>query len=499
MSDEVEKPQSDNAGQNYTITSPISEPYDERDVADNDRQGHPLIRASTQVLMHLIDNNPELQDRLSRQRELLKEIDRQAKYVYLSRTDDDYYARTITNALYSFRVSGEESAERETAHWVQELEHNGVTMRVGHSKPRNNTRNPTTRVDGIRHHHGIGVEVNAFLPHSNIWVRIRTPTARLYADFDYLQSEERLDIAMSGMGFAMSSMGYRIHDLVTDFALECVVASNVSYSVPSDLKERINILDRNILHGALAAAMYPNGADFAVPCTNSPECGHVEEEKISLRRMTFFDRNAFTPRQLEMLSRGFRTVTDKDLAEYREAGTVCKPQRIWVSKRLGFDIAPASLADYGDYSSEWADKLVEMSRTSTNEPVTNKRRQQRMMTYSNTMRALQYRHWVQAVVEREDEESEVVVDTAPEFIQQMLEDVVSTEQLFRPFVEGIQKYIYDNKSAIVAVPNYECPKCKTRLGEGAVTANSKNLVEIEVSTYFFILVQPKLQEIAQGH
>lgn len=518
MTDETQKPVDDNIEETadeeavpvstapkVTITRAPETVYDEREVKEQGRMGIPLIAASLDLIEKVTANNPEARERLTKERALLEELDKRDEYVSIERDESDYWARVLVQAITQVPSTGEESFDVANADWAQQLEHNGREIRVGEARGTRKSGNTNATIAHMARRSGLGIELNVPLVHSGIYLRLRSPSIADFADFQYRMSEERLQFAMTNKGFAMSSMGYRAHDMITDFALECVTNANVPFSSPTDLKERINILDRNILHWALAAVIHPEGVDFSLPCVNynltkddsgndvSP-CDHVEEERLNFKRMFFYDRNRVSKKQTEMLARGFKMMSDEDLTTYRESGVICKPKRIWLNDVLGCDIEPLTLYDYADFSQDWLQHLIDLSAGSLNEPPTNGRRQERMRRYSNAMRATQYRHWVRAVVMRsEEEDGEDDVYTDGEMIQGVLEDIFSQGALADSFIQGIVEYIRDNKVGIVAIPEYKCPKC------GASNADDEYrkhhaLVEIEVSTYFFMCVALKLQQ-----
>lgn len=491
------------------ITMEPKSTYDIREVAEKKRRGMPLIAASLDLLDDIIKNVPEARERIANEQELLEELDRRDEYVDLERDESDYWARVIVQGLLAKNPIGEEAVSRKNSSWVQSLNHSGREIRIGQASSRHTQGNDRADIAYLQRRVGSGIELNVPLPHSGIWIRIATPSGVDYANFQFKMSEEKLNFAMTNKGFAMSSMGYRQHDLITDFALDCVTKANVKYRSPSDLKERINILDRNILHFALASVIFPNGVDFSIPCLHygiekevkneeSDEgtmvvCDHVEEAKVSLRRMFFFDRGHFTNKQVEFLASGFKLKTDAELEQYREEGIFCKPKRVWLTSDIGVDIAPGSLYEYGDYSAMWLQELIDLTATSHNEPPTNARRQERMILLSNSMRAIQYRHWVQAVViKAEDDDGEDIIYSDGDKIHDILARVISTESLADLFIQGIVDYIHENKVATIAIPEYTCPKCGA---DNAEDKNSRfpNLVEIEVATYFFMFVALKLQ------
>ena len=486
--------------QPYTVTikNPINEHYTDEEVAENDIQGLPLLANTFQDVVTLLDQDNEKSQRVSDATDFLKELNRDGRYVALTREQEDYYARQFSNAMSTAAANSvQREPGREGANWHQSLLADGRELQTAIPVPKMGTT-AASRSAYYADITGTGTKLNVMLPHSGIWVRLKSPTNMEIADFQYRSSEEKINLAVTNKGFAMSSEGYLAYDMIVDFALDHVTDSNVSFRTPTDLKSRISILDRNLLIWGLASVIYPDKVDFAIVCPHN-DCDHVQEDKLSLRRMNMFDRTGITNDQLKHLNNGFKTATPAVLDSYTDMGTVGRPFQVRLSDRLGIEIAPSTLHDYAHNCQKWLQGLIAHTQDAINEPPEGYRRQALMERYAVMSRATQYRHWVRAIIcYSEDGGEEPFIDRDEESIDNTLASVISSDKFCDIFVEAIDKYIRDNTIGIVAVPEFECPKCGKKHEEPEQKMTRfQRLIEIDCASYFFTLINVKLLHMAE--
>ncbi|MFO5979453.1 hypothetical protein ACLBSL_32735, partial [Klebsiella pneumoniae] len=92
-------------------------------------------------------------------------------------------------------------------------------------------------------------------------------------------------------------------NVVSSFALACVIQSNYKFNTPTDLVHVISVADGPFLHHALAATMYPDGFNYSYPCiADANTCNHIETAKLNMSTLVQYDLLAFSEEQKKYIT-----------------------------------------------------------------------------------------------------------------------------------------------------------------------------------------------------
>ena len=341
---------------------------------------------------------------------------------------------------------------------------------------------------------GMGGTYETFLPHSGIWVRLRRPSlGEVVAMQTELQSI-RVQLGNDTKGLAFSHASFRMLDAVTDLAMSCITASNRQYKTPSDLETEISIFDECILHHALAAAMYPDGFNYSVPCIADPRnCSGVTEFKMNMSNVVFYDDAVYTLEQRKFIAKRLEPQPEDAFTTYRSTFSIGNPRVVWMGD-VGVKLAPPSVAERRIAAKLWYETLIEMSQGAFNESPEGNQRFEYIRRLQQATKATQYAHWVSAIYLKDDEavdfESQLFTDD-PEVIMEFISSTISEHEYFEQFVEKVNGYANESIIGVIAIPSHNCTECKSPQGI-AFNERLPHLVPIDMLSTFFTLAARKV-------
>lgn len=344
---------------------------------------------------------------------------------------------------------------------------------------------------------GNGSVYETFLPHSGVWLRLRSPSlAELLAVQSEMQ-QIKLQIGSQSKGMSYSNSGALLFDAITTLALNCVIASNKKYMTPTDIEFELSIFDEVILHHALASTMYPDGFNYNVPCVMNPkECSHVIKERINMSSIIWMDNTQFNDTQRKFIAKRFTQATDEEFKTYRE-GFNTNGKRVFWFGDIGLRLAIPTIAQRRESARQWIDMVIQMSQGAFNEPPHGSNRSKYIDKLSHATTAMQYAHWIDAIYERDEEvsneEDQLLTDDS-EVITEYLTSTLSTPEYADKFFDTVHKYTNDSVIAIVALPSHNCPECKKKQGESN-NERFPHLVPLDMVSTFFTLAGRKVAHL----
>lgn len=480
-----------NEEQNFTETLPMySDPVDLESVR---RTGLFLARFSQRV--EQVDEAMErfkrpYLERFDAEREFQTKLrDKEGRTPEMGEGSE--WARVMSDAIDDEPIMGNTNFARAGSDWRQSVEYEGVEMGAGET-----TINPKRVTNGssfakyIAQKAKVGTGVNVPLWHSGIWVHIDTPPAVAVSNLRYQLGAQKVALGMQTKGAAFSGYSHTITMLAVDFTLEYITKSNYDVVSPTDFKEVIAQADIPVLLWGMAMALYPNGFHYSFPCISDPKCDHVTTRNVNLRRMKWEDTSVLTKNQKRHMKRMFQTVTKEDLRLYREEFEGHNGHRVWFDD-FGVDLKYPTIYEYDIAAKDWINEIVDMSAGQYNEPVDNDARRKKMDQFAQDTTAAQYRHWVKAVVAREDEQDEFLESDESVAIDTVLKSVFSTNEWADRFISAVERYIADTKITAIALSSFECPKCKKEPDSELYHPRFPHLIEVDVVSDFFTLLALK--------
>lgn len=449
------------------------------------------------VLSLLRENMKTVQDILEANGDLLNRMDNGE---FNNQDDDALWIQTIAGGLANAALDETPimATEREGSNWTQALEHEGKHIRPGkplvkHDPSRKQTDDEVLSYLSKKSNRG-GPE-DFPMVHSGVWVRLRTPLNSEVVVYQQRLANTKERLGRTTKGSAFSNLGGILLNETTDFALSLLQATNVKYSTPTDLEDHLTTLDEILLHHALACLMYPNGFEYSHACVADPsKCNHIEHALLNLNALAWYDAQAFSKRQKDMLSIRFNTnklFDAEQLKEYREQFNCGKQRIIWFGD-VGVSLEIPTIRQRKEAAQRWYDDVAEMINGAFNEPQTGPNRNAFMDAVTNATLARQYAHYVTGIYERCDEHGERLVSDKVSVIDGYLSQVLSESEVIEQFETEIRKYIADSMVGLVAIPSWNCPKCESPQGRN-FHERFDHLIPLDIQTVFFTLSSQRVR------
>ena len=478
--------------------NPATKPLPEGATVPDFAEALSLVRESYVNLTAVMEHSNELLETIAeRDEKLVKTI--MDKGRALLDTDGSVWLRTLFDSLTTAHIDhmGLKASERPDADWRNHVEVEGRDLRPG--VPKQTLGDPAQLskeelVGYFQRKSGTGTNCDFPFYHSGLWLRFKSPSLQELTALQYELKQVKVDLGAKSKGLAFSNMNQSLMSVAVDFALQFVIDANITYRTPTDLKERLDVTDEPSVLAALAAVMYPNGYAYSHPCVADPaKCQHLTKELLNFRGMQWTDNNSLTKWQKEFMAKRFRgntKATDADLTKYRSERTRGKEKIVWFGD-MGLELGTPTVLQHEESGRAWIDGIVTMTQGAFNEPPHGNNRNRYIEQLGQATTARQYAHWVTAVIERDDEGTEVVITRDPETIADILGTVMSTEEYVEDFFKKIHEYIEDSLISMIAVNSFNCPACDTPISK-KFHERFEHLVPIDMLTTVFTLASRKL-------
>ncbi len=334
---------------------------------------------------------------------------------------------------------------------------------------------------------GLGGVVQIPLWHTGIWVSLKAPSEASLLELERRIANEKISLGRLTNGMIFSNTSIYTVSYVVNFALNHIYDASVRDISQDALKNLIKVTDIPTLIWGLVCTIYPGGYKYARPCTANPsECQHVVTGKINLTKLSWTDNSSLSDWQRRHMSQRNEKFSEEDLSRYQKEHVRGGLETLKVSDELKVKLRVPTIAQYEQSGFSWVDNIVKMMEGSLGVSLKGQERDN-YITDQGRMTALrQYGHWVESIEVGED----VIEDH--ESVEVVLGALSSEEEIFRPFFEGVGKYIDRATLSLIAVPKYRCPKCNGEQ-EGDVPQNlNTHLLPLDMCKIFFTLLGQRL-------
>lgn len=397
-------------------------------------------------------------------------------------------------ALYSPRLMFSDRLERPGSKWVQHINHGGSL--IGVQSPRfgvagNIVAGPTA-LDMLKKVSGIGTSITIPLYHSGIWVTMQAPVEAELVNFDFKLTMEKTQVGLSTTGQLLNARSAVFSGALIDFVLDHVTATNVSNladGMTNSLRSRIDTLDYSTLVWGILVTMYPNGYPWIFECVNS-ECGHRRDAVLSLPRINWVDKTALTEKQIDMLVKHRKAISDAEIADYKAEFKLTDKSVVALETGVRIHLKRATLDQYIESATKWVDVIERQHTTALSNYSTEAERESYLRSQIQSRYMRKYEHFVEKI---ELPDGLEIVDRPT--IAQSLEVLSSTNDDFTVFEKGVLDYIEANSIAVIGYPAVDCPVCRKvpETPEGRL----RTIVPISVDKVFFTLTRLRTQAMAQ--
>ena len=348
---------------------------------------------------------------------------------------------------------------------------------------------------------GLGTPVYAPLYHTGIWVQLQVPKGLSFAQLDEIIANEKQIYGRQTRGviYTNSSIVTRKH--VADFLLDHVIFTNAPSSDPDYLRSIIKAPDLDELMRAIMQARYPDGYPFKQVCTADPtKCSHVVEGDIDLRKISWVDRKRLTDRQITIMSNPRRRLTEDDLRTYQEdfldrsitrvimspEGTKIYQEDDEIINGVVLTIETPTLEKEEEYGLTWVREIERSMEEAFREKHDTKAREARQEQILYTAQFKMYGQWVKQIDIYSGGQVVKAVTDAVE-LNDLFEYFSSDARYVDMFKKTIDKHIANYIVQLVAIKNYECPKCGKK--QDTSPGDHYILLPIDTLSTFFTLVR----------
>lgn len=389
------------------------------------------------------------------------------------------------------------SADREDADWKQYIEHQGTKYRLARPPMAVNKDAPEIVTGNaaqllLEQIRGIGQTVTVPLPHTGIWVTLKSAKLSALVQLDTKLANAKVALGRSSRGYAFSNDGVITHESLFDFFLAHVIDCNVENWTPELLTVLIKVPDLGIIAQALSVTMYPKGFPYAQACTVAVDkCNHVTRAKLNLTKMFWTDNNRLSPAQKAQVANRRNRLAASVVESYQTTWPEFKTAVIDLGN-LRFHLQVPNMQTHLDSGLAWINDIESMTEEAFGESLLGDARDAYLINQGQATRLCAFSHWIKEIkidIPNDDTVDTKTVVDAPT-IRKMLRDLSSDEEARIAIIDGVMDYINDVTVSIVAIPNYPCEKCKKwqRSEEGPFKA----LIPFDPINTFFSLQQFKL-------
>lgn len=358
-------------------------------------------------------------------------------------------------------------------------------------------------IDVFTSRNNLGRKTEVPLWNSGLLLRLAPSTISYDVEIDRAIALSRAYMGLRCFGLINSTDDLVFREILVDAALKLVIDSNYPWEQsPLELREHIHsIEDSDALIWGLANAVYPEGYDISVPCTNA-NCKHVDIMHVAVSRMMVVDHAKFTTAQLDHMARGIaKKVTDEDLAAYRAEfeKTEQKFNSFEYNGQI-FRFHNASLEDFFTIGRSWFDATARgVVESMTQAPsITENDRTRAINQMMDVEDVCRYAHYIKEIAipvvddveDVEEGQDPYAYIRDPDTIRGVLKTMVSDPEGVNNLMMAILEYIRKTTRILIGVENDKCSAC----GEFRTANNETPIIyPVRVPVAFFTLLQRRIR------
>lgn len=338
---------------------------------------------------------------------------------------------------------------------------------------------------------GTGISNKVPLTHTGLNIEVGTRSDADFIQLDYMLSNDRVKLGYNTVGMIYHNSHFGLVERVFDFIMESTLSINMLGWQDVDMAEYIRITDLPTLYYAQGATMFPNGYPLDLPCSTGPAvCRHVEQVNLNIQRTLWINKNKLSTYQRDMLTRLRHQHTVKEIEDYQtnSVGNFTKSFNVDCGADGEFEITLGvpTIRKYLDAGHLWADeanRAVEKALGNNVDPEVRYRYMQNLIGVASLR---EYSHWINRIRLPGNDWIDQTDD-----ICAILEMFSTNSDVVEKIFEEIQRFIEEATIAIIAIPNFSCPKCGH---DHSTDENSKHpeLVPIDAFKLFFALKDRRL-------
>ncbi len=342
---------------------------------------------------------------------------------------------------------------------------------------------------------GMGAVIHVPLWHSGFWVTINPLTNEEIINLEFELVNELTRIGKITNTLIFSNYSVIFAKVIFKYFKLKITDTTIRLTEDDDIANYIATNDLQTIALALATTMYPKGFSAVVPCKHSiilgkdkiPTCDFKARLKIDLGELLYVDTSLLNIDQLTQMSKKTPAgVTVDEVLSYQESlensGTLTTTYKQEDDLEFSITLKVPSIQKYINNGeviiNELRNKSNDIVRNS--DQVNDPAKAEEILIKSLYLQL--YNHYIDNLKVDDEEITELAG------VNQALDILGTNQELNRKIINDITSYIDNSLIAIVGVPNFSCPTCKTVQSES-------ELIPINVFEYAFSLLHSKYQKI----
>lgn len=394
---------------------------------------------------------------------------------------NDFYASNINNNSDSF-VNNIEYGDKQLN-----------TRLINTNKDKGSNVSEATKILSIVRALSLGAPVQVPLWHSGFWITLRPPIQSEIIQLQLAIADSQVTLGRDTNTLIFSNYSAIFNRLLTNFIVNHIADTtlNITKGNITEITKYINIQDFNIMVMGILDCLYPDGINVIRTCKNvlvvddngKPKCNFSARALLDPKKLIWVDRNALGEKLLTHMSKKSpNSMSIESVKEYQKSISNMLDKSYDVKTEndniISIKFGLPTLANYLDASDKWVSDIITKAEKLFTEDDTVERKDDKISNLASSVMLSSYNIFVKSISIGEDEV------TKQSSVSELLSTLTMDGDVYDGFINNIKDFISNTAIAIVATPNYECPKCKADQTQGK-TGPFKEFIPLNVGEYFF--------------
>lgn len=354
---------------------------------------------------------------------------------------------------------------------------------------------------------GVGEVVQVPLWHSGFWITIKPIKQK-----DFINLYNSLSSQTTKLGRETNSLIYSNYSVVfirilVEFILAHITEHTIKINDDETILDYIKVQDLYPMVNGLLAAMYPRGIDIVKCCVNStkldpennkPLCDYSLTAKVDSKKLLWVNRRALDKYMISQMSK--RTSASVSTSEVKEYQNRVKKNQVDIEStsmsgiKIRLTLKTPNLREYIDQGEKWVNDLISDVEKLYTPQDTDSEKISKLTDAILTSRLNTYNGYIDKVTFIASDNTETTFDTS-DGVREALDTISNDQDLFLDIIKKIGEFYTNNSIAIVATPNFVCPKCNSSQEDGSQNKTFTEFIPLNVIDNFFVLGGLRKQSI----
>ena len=333
---------------------------------------------------------------------------------------------------------------------------------------------------------GMGIVTRVPLPHTGYSVTLMPRSEQDYLDLEYLLTLDKARAGRDTVGMIFQNSHIKLVSRVWEFIRESIKSANRQNFDDLDLGDEIRITDLPILQWGMACTMFPNGYPLDLPCSAGPNiCRHVEHVLLDIDKLLWVNSNGLTTSQRAKLAKT-HPLSKEEVNDYQQNTVSPFTKVVQVSPTHKIVLKVPTINEYITAGEEWLASMTEAATKifTGDDNEENVRRYVKRVIDMSGLR--EYSHWIERIIYDDIDEVECETEIADN-----LKILSGDPELLKNTLQAIQEFIEQSTIALIAIPNFACPKCETDYVTDEHSEHPE-LIPLDMMKHFFMLKDLRL-------